>query len=135
MRTSALFIAVCIAVPAAAGAQSPRPGSQPIVVQGAMDIEVTKLVERLADAQVDRVGAWTFWRGTVDGYPVVVSKTLKGGANAAAATTLAIERYRPIAILNQGTAGGLDPSLKPHDIVLGTSALNIGAFKTPRRPA
>src|SRR5262249_3978914 len=61
--------------------------------------------------------------------------TLKGGWNAAAATAIAIERYRPAAIVNQGTAGALDASLKLHDIVLGTSALNVGAFRTPRRPA
>jgi len=136
MRLRALSIAACVVIVSApAYAQSSSTEPRPIVVQGAMDIEVAKLVERLANAQVERVGAWTFWRGTVDGYPVIVSKTLKGGANAAAATTIAIERYRPLAIVNQGTAGGLDASLKLHDIVLGTSALNVGAFRSPRRPA
>ena len=37
----------------------------------------------------ERVQGWIFWRGTLDGYPVIVSKTLKGMSNAAAATALA----------------------------------------------
>jgi adenosylhomocysteine nucleosidase len=107
----------------------------PVVVQGAMPIEVDKLVSRLEGVTVETVGAWTFWRGTLDGRPVVVSKTLKGGANAAAATALAVERFRPLAILNQGTAGGHDPDLRVYDVVLGASAVSLGAFKSPYRQA
>jgi adenosylhomocysteine nucleosidase len=106
---------------------------RPIVVQGAMQIEVEKLVGRLENATLEQIGGWNFWRGTVNGYPVIVSKTLKGIANAAAATVLAIERYHPIAIVNQGTAGGLDPELRLYDIVIGTSSVSLGAFKTPYR--
>ena len=106
---------------------------RPIVVQGAMQIEVEKLVNRLDNVTLEQIGKWNFWRGTVNGYPVIVSKTLKGIANAAAATVLAVERYRPIAIVNQGTAGGLDPSLSVYDIVIGTSSVSLGAFKTPYR--
>lgn len=107
--------------------------ARPIVVQGAMQIEVEKLVSRLDNVTLDQAGGWSFWRGTVNGYPVIVSKTLKGISNAAAATVLAVERYRPIAIVNQGTAGGLDPSLHVYDIVIGTSSVSLGAFKTPYR--
>lgn len=37
---------------------------------------------------------------------MIISKTRMGMSNSAAATALAIERYKPIAIINQGTAGG-----------------------------
>lgn len=50
--------------------------------------------------------------------------------NAAAATALAIERFHPRAIINQGTAGGHDADLHVMDIVVGTESVNIGAFKT-----
>jgi len=88
---------------------SPRP----IVVQGAMAVEVRALVAALEQPTEEHVQGWTFWRGTIGGYPVVVSKTSKGMANAAAATATApaAERYHPVAIINQGTAGGHDPSL------------------------
>jgi adenosylhomocysteine nucleosidase len=128
-----LFAAAVLAPPAQA--TSPAVAARPIVVQGAMEIETAALVARLEDARIERVGEWVFWHGRIDGYPVIVSKTLKGVSNAAAATAIAIERYRPAAIVNQGTAGAVDPSLKLYDIVLGTETVNLGAFKTPRRPA
>jgi adenosylhomocysteine nucleosidase len=107
-----------------------RDAARPIVVQGAMDVEIRKLAGAIQNATEERVSGWTFWRGTIDGYPVVISKTLKGMENAAAATALAAERYHPIAIVNQGTAGGHVPELHVYDIVLGTQSVNLGSFKT-----
>ena len=106
---------------------------RPVIVQGAMDLEVKKFASRLDNVSVEKVGGWTFWRGTLDGYPVIVSKTLKGVSNSAAATAIAAERYHPVAIVNQGTAGGHVPELHVNDIVLGKYAVNLGAFKTSDR--
>jgi adenosylhomocysteine nucleosidase len=100
-----------------------------------MRSETEKLASSLDNVSIERIGGWTFWRGTLDGYPVIVSRTLKGIANAAAATAVAIERYNPIAIINQGTAGGHETVLRLYDIVLGNSAVSLGAFKTLYRPA
>jgi adenosylhomocysteine nucleosidase len=125
----AATIAACLLL-AACATREPR---RPIVVQGAMDVEIRKLAGAIQDATEERIGGWTFWRGTLDGYPVVVSKTLKGMENAAAATVLAAEHFHPIAILNQGTAGGHIPDLHVYDIVLGTQAVNLGSFKTGYR--
>jgi adenosylhomocysteine nucleosidase len=117
-------------------ARDPAPAvdaARPVVVQGAMDVEVKKLAGALENVTEEKVQGWTFWRGTLDGYPVVVSKTLKGMSNAAAATALAAERYHPVAIINQGTAGGHESGLHVYDIVLGTYAVNLGSFKTGYR--
>ncbi len=107
--------------------------ARPVVVQGAMDVEIRKLAGAIENAKEEKVAGWTFWIGTVNGYPVVISKTLKGMENAAAATALAAEHYHPIAIVNQGTAGGHQPDLHVYDIVLGTYAVNLGSFKTGYR--
>ena len=131
-RPALLLLMSLLAVPITELRQSPVT-HRPLLVQGAMPSETEHLAGRLAGASVDRIGGWTFWRGTVDGYPVIVSKTLKGMSNAAAVTALAIERYKPVAIINQGTAGGHTPTLRVYDIVVGTSAVNLGAFKSPRR--
>jgi adenosylhomocysteine nucleosidase len=131
LLTSALLAACVTREAAAPGRTSTAP--RPIVVQGAMDIEVTKLAAALENGVETKVQGWIFWSGTLDGYPVVVSKTLKGMSNAAAATLLAAERYDPIAIINQGTAGGHVPDLHVFDIVVGTDAVNLGSFKTPFR--
>jgi adenosylhomocysteine nucleosidase len=111
------------------------PELRPVVVQGAMEVEVRKLAGRLTNVTEEHVQGWMFWRGTLDGYPVIVSKTLKGMANAAAATAIAAERYHPIAIINQGTAGGHEAGLHVYDIVVGTQAVNLGSFKTGYRTA
>lgn len=50
--------------------------------------------------------------------------------NSAAATAVAIEKYKPIAIINQGTSGGHNPELNVFDIVLGERTTNIGSLKT-----
>ena len=118
----ALLLTSCVAREATA----PRP----IVVQGAMDVEIRKLAAAIENPTQQAVSGWTFWLGTIDGYPVVVSKTLKGMENAAAATALAAERYHPAAIINQGTAGGHQPDLHVFDIVLGMESVNIGSFRT-----
>jgi adenosylhomocysteine nucleosidase len=132
-RAAALVLMTLLVAPAPARAQSPAVSLRPVLVQGAMPSETELLAGRLDGASVDRIGGWMFWRGTIDGYPVIVSKTLKGMSNAAAVTALAVQRYNPIAIINQGTAGGHTPTLRVYDIVLGTSAVSLGAFKSPRR--
>nr|WP_189595470.1 5'-methylthioadenosine/S-adenosylhomocysteine nucleosidase [Photobacterium aphoticum] len=103
---------------------------QPILVQGAMDIETSTLVAALKESKETTVGSWTFWQGEIDGYPVVVSRTEVGLANAAASTTIGIEHFNPKYIINQGTSGGHDPKLYRGDIVVGEASFNMGAYKT-----
>ncbi|BBR38304.1 5'-methylthioadenosine/S-adenosylhomocysteine nucleosidase [Aeromonas allosaccharophila] len=112
-----------------------NPASAPILIQGAMDVEVDTLVAALQEKQVLTIGAWTFWQGTLAGYPVVISRTEVGLANAAAATTLAIERFKPRLIINQGTSGGHDPALHRGDIVIATKSFNMGAYRSDFTPA
>ena len=45
-----------------------------------------------------------------------------------AATTLAIIHFRPRLIINQGTAGAIDPDLKIFDIIAGDATVDYGAF-------
>jgi adenosylhomocysteine nucleosidase len=127
-----VFVALLTAcVTREAAAPVPAPAAlRPVVIQGAMDVEIRRLAASLENATEETVSGWTFWSGTIDGYPVVISKTLKGLSNAAAATALAAERYHPAAIINQGTAGGHQADLHVYDIVLGTDAINLGSFKT-----
>jgi adenosylhomocysteine nucleosidase len=135
VRFAMLSIVAWLFVTVPALRQGGPTDARPVIVQGAMQIEVDKLAGRLDNPIVEHVGGWTFWRGTLDGHPVIVSKTLKGMSNAAAATVLAVEHYHPRAIVNQGTAGGHDPGLHLYDIVVGASSVNIGSFKSRYRQA
>ncbi|EJQ49958.1 Putative 5-methylthioadenosine nucleosidase/S-adenosylhomocysteine nucleosidase [Bacillus mycoides] len=103
---------------------------KPILIQGPMPIEAEKFAKRLKNVKEEKSGTFVFYKGTVDDYPVIVAKTGKGMENTAAATAVAIEKYKPIAIINQGTSGGHDPNLNVFDIVLGKQVANIGSLKT-----
>ncbi|WP_026567179.1 5'-methylthioadenosine/S-adenosylhomocysteine nucleosidase [Bacillus sp. UNC41MFS5] len=104
--------------------------ARPILIQGPMPIEAEKFAQRLEKVKVEKSGTFVFYKGKLNNYPVIVAKTGKGMENTAAATALAIEKYNPIAIINQGTSGGHDPSLNVFDIVLGKRTTNIGSLKT-----
>ncbi|MDQ8942844.1 5'-methylthioadenosine/S-adenosylhomocysteine nucleosidase [Acinetobacter soli] len=107
---------------------------KPIIIQGALPVESEQMASKLSDVSVETIGGWKFWKGMYHGYPVIISKTRMGMSNSAAATAIAIERFQPVAIINQGTSGGHDPKLNVYDIVLGQYTTNIGAFKTPHQP-
>src|SRR5512137_2469344 len=125
-RVAALvvFLVVCCAActtPARPPATAPAAG-QPhpaadIVVQGAVDTELQPLLAALEGKEPIQIAAWTFWRGRIGGRTVVVSRTEVGPVNAATATTLAIQNFRPRLIINQGTAGAAVADLKLFDIV------------------
>lgn len=101
-----------------------------VLVQGAEMSELGPLLLALEGRQETHIGAWYFWEGVIADKRVVVSLTEVGPMNASVATTLAIERWNPRVILNQGTSGAHDPRLQVHDIVLGIRNVDFGAFKT-----
>ncbi|MEH7247617.1 5'-methylthioadenosine/S-adenosylhomocysteine nucleosidase [Neobacillus niacini] len=103
---------------------------RPIIIQGPMPIEAECFAGKLEKVKVEKSGKFVFYKGKLNNYPVIVTKTGKGMENAAAATALAIEKYNPIAIINQGTSGGHNPELNVFDIVLGERTTNIGSLKT-----
>ncbi|MBU3021693.1 5'-methylthioadenosine/S-adenosylhomocysteine nucleosidase [Aestuariibacter sp. A3R04] len=109
--------------------------AMPVMIQGPMPIEAEYFASLLSNVKTEATGNAVFYSGTLKGYPVVVVKTGKGLENTAAATAVGIERYKPAVIINQGTSGGHDPTLKVGDIVLGERSVNAANFKTPHRAA
>lgn len=77
----------------------------PIVVIAAMDAEFKLLKEKLENVTVSTINQYTFYEGTIQEYPVVICNCLIMSINAAVATTLAIQKYNPLVIINEGTAG------------------------------
>ncbi|MFK3959033.1 5'-methylthioadenosine/S-adenosylhomocysteine nucleosidase [Guptibacillus hwajinpoensis] len=133
--TSAMITLLLLVVLSACNSASESSAEQekterPIIVQGPMPIEAEEFAQKLENVTEENSGSFVFYKGTVDDYPVIVTKTGKGMENTAAATALAIEKYNPIAIINQGTSGGHDPELDVFDIVLGQRTTNTGSLKT-----
>ncbi len=103
-------------------------GAGPILIGGAMECETSLLIESLDHPVEQQIAGWRFVSGEFEGIPVVVSVTSIGMTNAAAATTLGMEYFHPMAVINQGTAGGHDPSLHTFDIVLGANTFDGSAY-------
>ena len=104
--------------------------ARPLLLQGAMDIEMQDMVKALTDAETVDIDNYHFVRGMLGGYPVVVSRTEQGISNAAVTTALAMQHFDPIAVINQGTSGGHDPELHTFDIVLGETTVPSAAWMT-----
>jgi adenosylhomocysteine nucleosidase len=102
--------------------------STEVLVQGAVDGELQPLLAALEGRRPNQISAWTFWEGRIGGRRVVVSRTEVGPINAVAATVLGIERYKPALIVNQGTAGAHNPTLRLWDIVVGERTVDYSAY-------
>jgi adenosylhomocysteine nucleosidase len=106
---------------------------RPIAVQGAVDSELGPLIEAVGSPEPRVIDGFSFWEGKLAGRPVVVSRTEVGMVNAAVATTLLVREFSPSAIINQGTAGAIDPELRVGDIVLGEASAPFGSYRTKSR--
>ena len=103
---------------------------RPILIEGAMNTETEVLIHALKNPVAYREMNYLFVAGTYKNYPVVIVRTEIGMANAAASTALAIKKFNPIAVINQGTAGGHDSALKIGDIVIGEKSFDHTAFRS-----
>lgn len=102
---------------------------KPVLIQGAMDSEVNLLIQALDEYQELDLFGFSYFTGTYQNHPVIISKTYQGMTNAAAATMLAIEHFSPALIINQGICGGHSPQLHRGDILLGREIINYSNFK------
>ena len=103
---------------------------RPIVIEGAMNTETEVLIRALKNPVVYSEMHYMFVAGTYKNYPVVIVRTEIGVANAAASTALAIKKFNPIAVINQGTAGGHDPALKIGTVIIGERSFDNTAFRS-----
>lgn len=113
------------AAPLKTSSKAPIASQQkPILIAGAMDIEVDTLIKSIQHPKKLMINHYHFVTGTYKGYPVVIAKTEQGSINATIATTLAIEKFNPIIIVNVGTAGGYTNDLHTNDIVIAQKSFN-----------
>jgi adenosylhomocysteine nucleosidase len=126
-RICVVSVAVLVlALPGAALAQSV------VGVLGIKD-EIAPIEKRLQDSREVIVRGFVFRLGTLDGRQVVVGRSGAGKVNAAIVTTLLIGHFNPSALFFSGTAGAVDPSLYPGDVVIGaTVAQHDYGLQTPQ---
>lgn len=89
-------------------------------VLGAFPPELVLLRSKMENRKDTVIAQTLFSKGMLNGKSVVLAQTGIGKVNAAITTTLMIEHFRPAEIVFSGIAGGVDTSLNPGDIVIGT---------------
>lgn len=107
-------------------------GLNPILIIVSMfDVEADFLLSKMENVKQKKVNQYEFYEGTIENYPVVIGWCHCMTVNAALATYIAIEKYHPIAIINQGSAGAHGKSIHKGDIVIGEKCMNIVSCRTP----
>lgn len=103
-----------------------------IAIIAAMEEEVAILKNKITDCQVDNILGINFYSGQIQGCDVVLLQSGIGKVAAATGTTLLLSRFDVDAVINTGSAGGLDKRLNIGDIVISTQSLyhdvNLTAF-------
>jgi len=90
---------------------------------GAMGSEVRMLLDQLEHAQEQRIEGVRFWTGRLRGRRVAIAMTGVGKVNAAITATLLHVHFHPAEVLFTGIAGGVNPDLKPGDIVVAAKTV------------
>lgn len=103
---------------------------RPILVEGVTNVEIGLLVRELKNPVTYKYMNYFYVAGDYKNYPVVISRTEQGLSNAAAATAMGINYFNPVAVINQGTAGGYIPNLKVYYIVIGEKSIELSAYRT-----
>lgn len=104
---------------------------KPIMIIGAMDTEIDLLVHKLKNLKKSKLNIYNVYEGSINGKAIVIAQSEVGIINSSVLTTLAIEKYNPSIIINEGTAGGVGRNIHKGDIVIGSECFNIMSAKTP----
>jgi adenosylhomocysteine nucleosidase len=115
-----------------------------VAIIGAMEEEVVLLRNEITDPTVITIAGSEFTAGKLGEVEVVLLKSGIGKVNAAMSTTILLDRFKPDAVINTGSAGGFDPALNVGDVVISTEVrhhdVDVTAFgyeygQVPQLPA
>lgn len=115
-----------------------------IAVIGAMEEEVELLRENMDVQKKEVIAHCEYFIGTLHGKEIILSKSGIGKVNAALATAILLEKYKPEAVINTGSAGGYNPELRIGDLVISSEVrhhdVDVTAFgyeygQVPQLPA
>lgn len=104
-----------------------------LIIAAMADVELNYLKKRLQQIKEEKTKICNFYIGIINNIQVILCDAKVGLINTAAATTLAIEKYHPDYIINQGCAGGFGKDVHKCDIVVGTECINITSMITKNR--
>ncbi|CAH0346579.1 5'-methylthioadenosine/S-adenosylhomocysteine nucleosidase [Bacillus sp. CECT 9360] len=91
-----------------------------LAIIGAMEEEVTILRDKIENLEQVTIAGCEFNTGLLNGIDVILLKSGIGKVNAAMSTAILLEKFKPDAVINTGSAGGYLPSLNIGDVVIST---------------
>lgn len=101
-----------------------------ILIQGAMDEEVDYLINTFIPSKHEILHGYHFYISLYKNHKIVISLTGRGLINACISTQLAIEKFKPDLVINQGCAGAHNKELSIGNIIIGEKSVYINNFKT-----
>ncbi|MDR1444143.1 MAG: 5'-methylthioadenosine/S-adenosylhomocysteine nucleosidase, partial [Treponema sp.] len=111
---------------------------------GAMEDEITMIRDWMGGGETSAAGGFEFYRGTLEGKPVVLLRCGIGKVNAAVGCALLIDHFKPRMVINTGSAGGIGGGLQFGDTVISTglcyhdvdvTGFNYAPGQVPGQPA
>jgi len=114
-----------------------------IGVIAAMEKELSILCEAMGKFETVKIEGFEFYTGKIEKKDVTLLCCGIGKVNAAIGCALLIHQFKPSCVINTGSAGGIDPSLKVGDAVISTgliyhdvdvTAFNYAPGQLPRQP-
>lgn len=115
-----------------------------IGIIGAMEPEVAILKSKLANKEEHTIGGYVFYTGQLSNQDVVLVQSGIGKVAATIATTILINHFNPVCVINTGSAGGFDQELSIGDVVISSEVrhhdVDVTAFgyemgQVPNMPA
>ena len=91
-----------------------------IALIGAMPEEVAIIKEKIENLQEKKIAHVNFYEGRYEGCDIVLMLSLPGKVNAAIATTLLLDHYKPEYVINIGTCGALQGDMEIGDMIVAT---------------
>ena len=101
-----------------------------IALIGAMPEEVAIIKEKIEDLQEKKIAHVTFYEGKYEGRNIVLMLSLPGKVNAAIATTLLLDHYKPEYVINIGTCGALQGDMEIGDMMVATEVRHFDVDAT-----
>ncbi|MBZ1275659.1 5'-methylthioadenosine/S-adenosylhomocysteine nucleosidase, partial [Clostridioides difficile] len=101
-----------------------------IGIIGAMDEEVSILVDLMDIRETIKKASLEFYKGILEGKNVVLVKCGIGKVNSALCAQILISEFKVDAIVNTGVAGALNEKLDVNDIVISTDAIQYDVDTT-----
>ena len=94
-----------------------------IGIIGAMEEEVSQLVNKMTDIEKTEIAGMVFNKGSINGKELVVVKSGIGKVNAAMCTQILATYFKVDTVINTGVAGSLRNEINIGDVVISTDAL------------